>query len=73
MFRRDALESRSVYQEEVEPAIVVVVEKSETTTDFFQEVSLARDAAEDIICLTQTSPIGNVGEIETRRRFGSGS
>ena len=50
MLRRDALKSRPIHHKDVQPAIVVVIEKGNTTSRFLQEPALVGATAENIDC-----------------------
>ena len=73
VFRRDAFKPRPIDKEQVQPAIVVVVEKSDAATNFFQEIALVRNTAKNVGCIAYARLSGDVREIKTRRGFRTGS
>ena len=67
MLRRDAFKSRPIDHKDVQPAIVVVVKKSDATSGFLQEQALMRNAAKNVDCSAQTSLCANICERKSRR------
>ena len=52
----------SVYEKNIEPAIVVVIEQGHAAAHFLQEELLVRDSATNVFCAEQTSFRGYVSE-----------
>src|SRR5258708_30627849 len=63
----DTFKYRAVGHENVEPAIVVVVEESDATAGFLEQPALVRDAAKNVDCSAQTSLSGNICEMKSRQ------
>jgi hypothetical protein len=68
MLGRDTFEPGSIYEEDVQPTIVVVVEESDATSNFLQQVPLALDAAKNVDGSAQTSLSGDIGERKSSLR-----